>query len=43
MFGKTHSEDTKNLMRSKKIKYPNGVGINDLDYNWIIGFNLLQI
>lgn len=31
MFGKTHSEETKNIMRSKKLKYPNGVGIYDLD------------
>ena len=27
MIGKTHSEKTKDLMRSKKVKYPNGVGI----------------
>jgi len=31
MFGKTHSEETKNIMRSKKLKYPDGVGIYDLD------------
>jgi group I intron endonuclease len=31
MLGKTHPEETKNLMRSKKVKYPKGVGIYDLD------------
>ena len=31
MSGKTHSEETKNIMRSKKLKYPDGVGIYDLD------------
>ena len=31
MFGKTYSEETKTLMRSKKVKYPNGVCIYDLD------------
>lgn len=31
MFGKTHMEKSKDLMRSKKVKYPNGVGIYDLD------------
>jgi group I intron endonuclease len=35
MFGKTHSEETKDLMRSKKVKYPNSVGIYDLD-NYLI-------
>ena len=25
MFGKTHSEKTKDLITSKKVKYPNGV------------------
>ena len=39
MFGKTHSEETKNLMRSKKVKYPNGVGIYDLDNNLIKSFD----
>jgi group I intron endonuclease len=39
MFGKTHSEETKNLMRSKKVKYPNGVGIYDLDNNLIKRFD----
>jgi group I intron endonuclease len=38
MFDKTHSEETKNLMRSKKVKYPNGVGIYDLDNNLIKRF-----
>ena len=31
MFGKSHSEETKNLMRSRKVKYPNRVGIYQLD------------
>jgi len=35
MMGKTHSEKTKDLMRSKKVKYPNGVGIYDLD-NYLV-------
>ena len=35
MIGKTHSEKTKDLMRSKKVKYPNGVGIYDLD-NYLV-------
>ena len=35
MFGKIHSEETKDLMRSKKVKYPNGVGIYGLDNNLI--------
>lgn len=39
MFGKTHSEETKNIMRSKKVKYPNGVGIYDLDNNLIKRFD----
>ena len=39
MFGKTHSEETKNLLRSKKVKYPNGVGIYDLDNHMIKSFN----
>ena len=39
MFGKTHSEETKNLLRSKKVKYPNGVGIYDLDNHLIKSFN----
>ena len=39
MFGKTHSEETKTLMRSKKVKYPNGVGIYDLDDNLIKSFD----
>ena len=39
MFGKTHSEKTKILMRSKKVKYPNGVGIYDLDDNCIKSFD----
>lgn len=39
MFGKTHSEKTKELMRSKKVKYPNGVGIYDLDDNLVKSFD----
>ncbi|RYE15272.1 MAG: hypothetical protein EOP34_03865 [Rickettsiales bacterium] len=39
MFGKTHSEKTKELIRSKRVKYPNGVGIYDLDNNMIIRFD----
>lgn len=39
MFGKTHSEETKNLMRSKKVKYPNGVGIYDLDNHLLKTFD----
>ena len=40
MFGRTHSEETKNLMRSKKkIKYPNGVGIYDLDNHLLKTFD----
>lgn len=39
MFGKKHSEETRELMRSKKIKYPNGVGIYDLNNNLIKSFD----
>lgn len=40
MFGKTQSETTKDLMRSKKkIKYPNGVGIYDLGNNLVKSFD----
>jgi group I intron endonuclease len=39
MFGKTHSEKTKDLMRSKKVKYPNGVGVYDLDDNLVKSFD----
>jgi group I intron endonuclease len=39
MFGKTHSEETKNLIISKKVKYPYGVGIYDLDNNLIRSFD----
>jgi group I intron endonuclease len=39
MFGKTHSEKTKDLMRNKKVKYPNGVGIYDLDNNLLKSFD----
>jgi group I intron endonuclease len=39
MFGRTHSEQTKSLIRSKRIKYPNGVGIYDTDNNLIKSFD----
>jgi hypothetical protein len=39
MFGKTHSEETKNLMRSKIVKYTYGVGIYDRDNHFIKSFN----
>lgn len=39
MFGKTHSEQTKNLMETRKVKYPNGVGIYDLDKHLIKSFD----
>ena len=39
MFGKTHSAKTKDLMRSKKVKYTNGVGIYDLDNNLVKSFD----
>ena len=38
MFGKKHSEETRELMRSKKIKYLNGVGIYDLHNNLVKSF-----
>lgn len=39
MFGKTHSENTRDLMRSKKKKYTNGVGLYDLDNKLIKRFD----
>jgi group I intron endonuclease len=39
MFGKTDSAKTKDLMRSKKVKYPNGVGIYDLDNDLVKSFD----
>ena len=39
MFGKTHSEETKRIMRSKKVKDPNGVGIYDLSNNLVKSFD----
>ena len=39
MFCKTHSEKTKELIRIKKVKYVNGVGIYDLDNNLVKSFD----
>lgn len=39
MFGKTHSEETKLIMRSKKVKYPTGVGIYELSNNLVKNFD----
>lgn len=39
MFAKTHRKNTKYLMISKKVKYPNGVGIYDLDNNKVKSFD----
>lgn len=39
MFGKTHSEKTRDFMRSKKKKYTNGVGLYDLDNKLIKRFD----
>jgi hypothetical protein len=39
MFGKTDSAKTKYLMRSKKVKYPNVVGIYDLDNDLVKSFD----
>jgi group I intron endonuclease len=39
MFGKTHSAKPKDLMRSKKVKYINGVGIYDLENNLVKSFD----
>lgn len=38
MFGKSHSEETNNLMRSRKVKYPNRVGIYELDNRLLKSF-----
>lgn len=38
MFGKIHSEETKEMMRKRKNKYPLGVGIFDLQGNLISKF-----
>ena len=38
MFGKIHSEETKDKMRKRKNKYPLGVGIFDLEGNLISKF-----
>jgi len=35
MFGKKHSDNTKELMAKKRNKYLNGVGIFDLEDNLI--------
>lgn len=39
MFGKSHPEETKSLIRSKVVKYINGVGIYDLDNHLIKSFD----
>jgi group I intron endonuclease len=39
MFGKIHSEKTRDLMRSKKKKYTDGVGLYDLDNKLIKRFD----
>lgn len=39
MYGKIHSEKTKNLMRTKKKKYINGLGIYDLNNNLLKSFD----
>jgi group I intron endonuclease len=38
VFGKTHSEETKLIMRRKKVKYPSGVGIYELSNNLVKSF-----
>ena len=38
MFGKRHSESTKAIMSDKKNKYYLGVGIYDLEDNFIYKF-----
>ena len=39
MYGKTHTEETKNLMRLKRKIYTNGVGIYDLNNNLLKSFD----
>ena len=39
MLGKRHSKATNSLMRIKKVKYHNGIGIYDLDNNLIKSFD----
>ena len=39
MYGKTHTNDTKELMRLRKRKYVNGVGLYDLNNNLIKSFD----
>lgn len=39
MYGKIHSKDTKDLMRSRKKKYINGIGLYDLNNNLIKKFD----
>jgi group I intron endonuclease len=39
MFGKKHKDKSKELMRIKKNKYLNGVGIFDLENNLLNRFN----
>jgi hypothetical protein len=38
MYGKTHTKQTKGLMRANKRKYLNGVGIYDLNNNLVKSF-----
>jgi group I intron endonuclease len=38
MYGKTHTKQTKGLMRANKRKYPSGVGIYDLNNNLVKSF-----
>jgi group I intron endonuclease len=39
MYGKTHTKETKELIRNGMKKYSNGVGIYDLDNNLIKSFD----
>jgi group I intron endonuclease len=39
MYGKTHTNFTKDLMRSKKKKYENGIGLYDLNNNLVKSFD----
>lgn len=42
MYGKSHSLETKNLIRISKKKYINGVGIYDLDNNLVKSFDYVS-
>ena len=39
MFGRAHSKETRDLIRIKRKKYLNGVGIYDLNNNHIKSFD----